>query len=663
MTARWKWITLGVSSLVAAATPTSAPAFNESTHELINREAGSLPQLADTLRSQLGMRDGVLTVFTARNGQKRDVLNWLREGGKQEDSPLCRAARHFHNPLHQADGSGNPPWTGTWADAGFKADNVIVPLACLALSFSSSIRWAQEPSQAVGETRSWKVARDSYWLALTDPDPRIREQAFADTFLTLGQQMHLVADASVPEHVRNDGHVLESACRKIRLSCYGSYEWWATDEQDRSETGFIDRFLANPVRPDPAILQQPTGDPLAPVAIARLIDSDTYRGTDPNVTLGRAIGIAEVAHANFFSEDTSGGDPANPRPPFPFPSVGALVPSSRPAPKTGRVRAYWAKGANDGLFVDPVLAECVLDEPAANDGVLNPRKYFCADEAVWENVAKEMLPRAVGHSAALLDYFFRGRLEAYFETPLNQARTFLTIVNRTPGEAMEGSFELYRESLDGRLERVIGWTLSLGPGGRSMPLEVPLTALSFPEPEPYVLVFRGHLGQERDVAVAASWVDGLFAVYLLYNWSGLVGEQTFWYLLDSTPEFAPVFAGHSVFPTGESLLQVICRNLTAVPQRTVINARNDDGSPQQSLVYGWGEASIVEFEPPASIPEMLSWRIRTNPPAVKRVIRPLAAPDFDVVNRSADLTGVRCWGVRLDGPVGDLLARGWLLPE
>ncbi len=48
---------------------------------------------------------------------------------------------------------------------------------------------------------------------------------------------------------------------------------------------------------------------------------------------------------------------------------------------------------------------------------------------------------------------------------------------------------------------------------------------------------------------------------------------------------------------------------------------------------------------------------------MKRVIRPLAGPDFDVVNRSVDLTGVRCWGVRLDAPLGDLLVSGWLLPE
>lgn len=58
--------------------------------------------------------------------------------------------------------------------------------------------------------------------ALTAPTPAERERGFADTFRALGQVVHLIVDAPVPEHVRNDPHPLESACRLVGLRCYGN---------------------------------------------------------------------------------------------------------------------------------------------------------------------------------------------------------------------------------------------------------------------------------------------------------------------------------------------------------------------------------------------------------------------------------------------------------
>ena len=53
---------------------------------------------------------------------------------------------------------------------------------------------------------SWPSARVRYYQALTEADPVIREALWADLFRALGQVMHLVVDASVPEHTRNDMH-------------------------------------------------------------------------------------------------------------------------------------------------------------------------------------------------------------------------------------------------------------------------------------------------------------------------------------------------------------------------------------------------------------------------------------------------------------------------
>jgi hypothetical protein len=69
----------------------------------------------------------------------------------------------------------------------------------------------QEPSQAGPDTGwfwSWGDARRLYYQALIEPSADAREMLWADLFRTLGQIMHLVVDASVPEHTRNDPHPL-----------------------------------------------------------------------------------------------------------------------------------------------------------------------------------------------------------------------------------------------------------------------------------------------------------------------------------------------------------------------------------------------------------------------------------------------------------------------
>lgn len=215
-----------------------------------------------------------------------------------------------------------------------------------------------------------------------------------------------MVDASVPEHVRNDPHILEAACRQVGISCFGSYEFWASDRHGQpgspAESAFIAQFLSNPFDFDPSILQQPTNDAQAPVPIARLFDTDTYTGADPNVTTGQAIGIAEVANANFFSEDTTGGQ-------YPFPDITRLVAFEQAAPETGRPRRYFA--AADGLRASPLRAECALFRLVFGRVAVEPIMYQCMDESVWEATATHMLPRAVGYARGVLDYFFRGRIE------------------------------------------------------------------------------------------------------------------------------------------------------------------------------------------------------------------------------------------------------------
>ena len=351
----------------------TAHALNQPTHRLVNQAAADTVALGSLFQRQFGLLRGLAEPF-----RNRPAIEWIGAGGIEEDD-RDRSLRHFHDPLR--------PW-----------DSAGLPL------YESSIRWMQRDDATQGW--SWQQARRFFHVALTNPDPMIREKAWADTLRALGQVMHLVVDASVPEHTRNDAHPKEGVCRSVGLRCYGNYEYWVSDQHGNAaaQTTFVSTYLTNPIGFDPAILQRATLDPFAPVPVARVIDTDTYTGADPNVTLTSAIGIAEISNANFFSEDTADGR-------YPFPRVDRVESIRLQAPKTGRTRGYFRKGQGEGLPVSPALAECVLYFPSHSQGVGQPVLDKCVDENVWAETARIMLPRAVGYSRGVLDYFFRGRIE------------------------------------------------------------------------------------------------------------------------------------------------------------------------------------------------------------------------------------------------------------
>lgn len=284
----------------------SVHALNISTHRLVNIAAADYPMFDRYLREFLGFARGCSSLLP-RRGEAFTAEEWLDDGGEREDDggPLTgRFFNHFHNPLKP------------WSEAGLHAIG----------HNPSSVQWMQQPNQAPGGSWAWADARQLYLKALTDPSPRTREEAAAELFRALGQIMHLVVDASVPEHTRDDPHpfggVISHVVKRRRA---GNYEYWVSDDH---QSAFVASLLSHPIGFDGSILQipPPPGERVATVPIARLIDTDMYGSgpapADPNVTLGGAIGLAEFASANFFSEDTlpravavsppGGADPQSP---------------------------------------------------------------------------------------------------------------------------------------------------------------------------------------------------------------------------------------------------------------------------------------------------------------------------------------------------------------
>jgi hypothetical protein len=130
--------------------------------------------------------------------------------------------------------------------------------------------------------------RAYFYQALT-ATTKTSATALASTFRAVGQVMHLVEDASVPAHVRNDAH-------PPVISGY-HYETWARANQDGLDT--------SPLRPSLNLTGAiPDEENKTYVPIYKLFDSDQYTGDNPGITDSLSVGIAEYTNAHFFSDDT-----------------------------------------------------------------------------------------------------------------------------------------------------------------------------------------------------------------------------------------------------------------------------------------------------------------------------------------------------------------------
>jgi hypothetical protein len=144
-------------------------------------------------------------------------------------------------------------------------------------------------------------------------------------------------------------------------------------------------------------------NPSAPVPIARIIDSkDADIGTLA-LTPGISLGIAEYSSANFYSDDTIN----SPNFLSPLPSqVEVHEPELDATGQTLRRYVYFRAGfgeQNYPLALASALAPYVIDPLATpTEGGL--------DDKVFQGYGAKLFPRAIGYSAGLVDYFFRGRI-------------------------------------------------------------------------------------------------------------------------------------------------------------------------------------------------------------------------------------------------------------
>ena len=441
-------------------------ALNIGTHKAINEYIANNSlngfSLDTYLRNNLGIQGGVTEKFKIST-----VWEWLRDGGEYEDEPpwnipYIRSLNHFHNPI---------------TEEGFKGD-------CYGLSLCvSSTVWALMPlgtQSILTGNYSWLDVRDYYYKALTSTDKTTRDSYFAQTFRGLGQLMHLIQDASVPAHTRNDFHL------------FYNYEDYAGS------------FVKGGGVPTPLSSSFFSG---AINNIASFIDTNQYNGTNSAVTLLNSVGLSEYSNANFFSEDTIFS--ANYPNPAKENTNAILKEQIAEDGQTDKVYYIQLNGQDYRLAAYSYFKNADINNLITTEGW----KYNL-DDHVYSDYASLLLPRAVGYSAGLLNYFFRGKL-AFVREGFDRFR--FKNLSSEPIEA--GNYTLAYD--DGNYNRRILASFNLSTRLNQYELT---DSIYFSPPTDnitsgrYMAIFKGKLGQEDNAVIgslsneriAFGWASNIF---------------------------------------------------------------------------------------------------------------------------------------------------------
>jgi hypothetical protein len=465
-----------------------AVGFEVRTHRAITQEAVESSSVDHFLRDHLGIDEGIRSPLGGI-----EIRDWVSIGSEREDDftiiPAGRFLNHFHHPLR------------AWNGAGLTD---LVPLQ------TSAVVWAQLRNQpAVGTgSWSWQETRDRFRLAMTSIQKEDRNRMLADTFRGLGHQIHLSQDAASVPHARNESHATGF-----------SFERWTLDRFQRTRPGEFTQLLAQTPRilPDQRLFSK-LPDPLAPIPISRLIDADEYTGENPAATAAledgtdisgqpvrlSPVGLAEYTNANFLHRDTIFTDnlPRDHKWWSPYPRQSSTNLTSLSVPQEVRAedaqidRVLYVKKERDGEriehFLKPTYAMTFANEVGRPT---NFRLQFQLDDKVYEDYARLLLPRAVGYSIGLLDYFFRGKLDVDVveADPSDPSQLQLTGTNASTEVLRDGNLSVYADDPTGVRNLVTSVPVTQVEPNTSIPA-VPFQAPE--DAERFVAVYQGTLGQE-----------------------------------------------------------------------------------------------------------------------------------------------------------------------
>lgn len=534
-----------------------AHAYKQDTHEDMSQAAAdaSVLKTDQQLLGRLGLEswDKKQTFQISLGGQKT-ITQHIRDGARFEDNGV-RSQYHFFDPTRG---------TGLFGTT--------IP----------SPDWALEDKGDIGEQNfSLKDAYGRFYKALTSTSEDERMHNFGLMFENLGWVIHHIQDMAQPQHVRDDDHCDILPCRVVGKHNPSLYETYTNSVKGTSE--FTTLFGAYPQ----VIFDQD-----------RKFWSAGINGDDS--------GIADFTNTNFVSAGTNfrgafqnGAIIAQPNARYTLPapspatprfenandlltSIGKTPPAECTSSSGPCIMAFFSSTVTDsyrpqaGGVNSKASTASIFDQDLqlygkwvsypnldmcpdpANPGTceqIETNQVFSLNRFNFDKTHEFLIPRAVAYSAGLIDYFFRGRLQAEDVTFTDTGIT-LRVKNaidpqKTPAWANEtlyvansqqqpSTLTIAYEYNDaaGKTQHGASTAVSLAaePGGANgiMPGQASQNVYAFTLSVPveatnvkYRLVFRGKLGKEED-AVAVGAVEPVSGFVVAPNYvpaDGIAGQR------------------------------------------------------------------------------------------------------------------------------------------
>ena len=362
------------STFVACFLSVPSDAYDVGTHSRISEAAAAASQLDEVLAKLQMTSESKFDISSiTREDNRGTALGWIREGSIREDGDsncATRVRNHFYNPINNS---------GYFR--GF-------------LQGLPSTEWGLEDvGDANGQDYSYHDARSYFWDALTAKTDADRQRNLALTFRSVGQFIHLIQDAAQPQHTRNDSHAGFDCKATLNAlgpkSLYESYVDGLARTNQLAYGGYTNVSLVQP----------------------RDYWDDGF---------GR--GIAEFSNRNFVTAGTNFlGPPDDLRPPPDFPSPNGVAAQTAKVDIQSLIPGTPLRGKLTFIstpYDDVYIPQADRNPRTSTYSIFNPEltrrgllpgytlNRFNFDEA-W----RLLIPRAVGYSAGLMDYFFRGTLE------------------------------------------------------------------------------------------------------------------------------------------------------------------------------------------------------------------------------------------------------------
>lgn len=461
----------------------AAYAYEPVTHSDLSAAAANRSVLAEPRKMwRLGMQNLPIGLqqskFPNSKGESLSPIDLVRFGAEWEDNRgAFQATRHFYNPV---DGSKLLPVLG-----------------------DTSPDWALEDRGLKdGQAYSYRMMRRYYLNALTGLTIDDRNYHWGLTFQSLGHVVHHLQDMAQPQHVRGDAHcdaTIPCAFPGLFLGYY-------------SPSIFEKRVERNP----------PQFGNYAPV-YADGKSSDFYlprKFWHTNEPGGHESGrgIAEFTNRSFVSSGTN------------FDSSGAFALSAFDESIKTEIPVSALCEASPGACGTPSLSGVVtfygnvIIDHLTGEKILNPRMTSKSifDSALSRHVGKRvfsynkfnadaaaaiLVPRAVGYSAGLINYFFRVDFDL-----VSQSQTGWYRIQNNSSEPMDGRFRVYFDDATGkrRLAQGAEWRLRISPNGQSELIFLDPSAESWVDGrKSLILVFDGIQGEEMPFAGGVGAVGGL----------------------------------------------------------------------------------------------------------------------------------------------------------